>query len=33
MFEAQQLVCYTCVSPVHIGASQAVGTLIISHVM
>lgn len=25
MFEAQQLVFYTCVSPVHMGAGQAVG--------
>ena len=27
MFEAQQLVFYTCVSPVHMGAGQAVGAI------
>jgi CRISPR-associated protein Cmr4 len=27
MFEAQQLVFYTCISPVHMGAGQAVGAI------
>ena len=27
MFQAQQLVFYTCVSPVHMGAGQAVGAI------
>ena len=33
MFEARQLVFYTCVSGVRMGAGQAVGALVISHVM
>jgi len=31
MFEAQQLVFYTCVSPMHMGAGQAVGAIVICH--
>jgi CRISPR-associated protein Cmr4 len=27
MFEAQQLVFYSCVSPVHMGAGQAIGVI------
>ncbi len=27
MFEAQQLVFYTCISPLHMGAGQAVGAI------